>query len=310
MQTANDPQQASIMLIGIAAAALIFGGPLLLGLAGVLSPHRPVREKVRPAWDWQLTASSALWFAIAFNLTFFIQELFLALPKALLPGVQPTLFHNNHTWHGEHPLTALFQGTGVLATFASAAICARRLQRRPPVTRDMRLFLIWMIYDGLLMGLPQIVNGTVNGASDVGMAIDYLGLDGETRIIVALLSLAAVPVVALKLTPRLLSLADNPQRLAGGRARSIFMCNIATVPALLGLLLVIPFRIPREWVEVLAPPVVVTAIGIPWIQAAAWCVHGVVPATVTPLRPPRVPLMWLLGLLLVFQLLLRPGIRL
>jgi hypothetical protein len=88
------------------------------------------------------------------------------------------------------------------------------------------------------------------------------------------------------------------------------MSNIATVPALIGLLIVIPFRIPREWVEVLAPPLVVTAIGIPWMQAAAWCVHGIVPATVAPLRSPRIPLMWLLGMLLVFQLLLRPGIRL
>jgi hypothetical protein len=298
------------MMIGIAAAALLLGGPLLLGMAGVLSPHRPVREKVRPAWDWPLTANSALWFAIAFNLTFLIQELFLALPKALLPGVQPTLFHNNHTWQGEHPLTALFQGTGVLATFASAAVCAWRLRRRTPPGRDGRLFLIWMIYNGLLMGLPQIANGTVNGASDVGMAMNYLALGDDARTVLALLSLAAVPLVALKLTPALLSLADDPQRLAGGRARSIFMSNIATVPALIGLLLVIPFRIPREWAEVLLPPVVVTLIGIPWIQAAAWRVHGVVPAVVAPLRSPRVPLYWLLGMLLVFQLLLRPGIRL
>ncbi|HKD55178.1 MAG TPA: hypothetical protein VKB72_13265 [Steroidobacteraceae bacterium] len=298
------------MLIGIAAAVLLFGGPLLLGLAGVLSPHRPVRNKVRPAWDWQLMASAALWYAIAFNLTFLIQELFLALPKALLPGVHATLFHNNHTWEGTHPLTSLFQGTGVLATFASAGVCAHRLQRRPPVSRDLRLFLIWMIYDGLLMGLPQIANGTVNGASDVGMAMNYLGLGGNARVVIALIALAAVPVVALSLTPALLALADSPQRLAGGRARTLFISNIATVPALIGLLLIIPLRVPREWVEVLLPPVVVTAIGIPWIQAGAWRVHGVTPAVVAPLRPPVEPLLLLLGLLLVFQLLLRPGIRL
>ena len=297
-------------MLGIAAAVLLFGGPLLLGLAGVLSPHRPVRNKARPAWDWQLMASAALWYAIAFNLTFFIQELFLALPKALLPGVHATLFHNNHTWQGTHPLTSLFQGTGVLATFASAGVCAHRLQRRPPVSRDLRLFLIWMIYDGLLMGLPQIANGTVNGASDVGMAMNYLELGSNARVVIALMALAAVPVVALSLTPPLLALADNPQRLAGGRARSVFISNIATVPALIGLLLIIPLRVPREWVEVLLPPVVVTAIGIPWMQAGAWRVHGVTPAAVAPLRPPLEPLALLLGLLLVFQLLLRPGIRL
>jgi hypothetical protein len=298
------------MLIGIAAAVLLLGGPLLLGLGGLLSPHRPVREKVRPPWDWRLVASSALWYVLAFNLTFLIQELFLALPKGLLPGVHATLYHNNHTWQGQHSLTALFQGTGVLATFASAAVCAWRLQRRPPVSRDQRLFLIWMVYHGLLMGLPQIVNGTVNGASDVGMALDYLGLGDELRIGLALAALAAIPLVALKLIRPLLALADSPDRLAGGRARSIFIANIATVPALIGLLLVIPFRVPRDWVEVLVVPFVVTLIGIAWMQAGAWSVHGVTPAAVSPLRSPLRPLLLTLGLLLVFQLVLRPGIPL
>jgi len=297
-------------MIGLAAAVLLLGGPLLLGVAGLISPHRPVRIKVRPAWDWRLMANAALWYAIAFNLTFLIQEVFLALPKAFLPGVHATLFHNNHTWDGQNQLTALFQGTGVLATFASAGVCARRLQRRPPATRDMRLFLIWMVYCGLLMGLPQIANGTVNGESDVGMAMNYLGLGVVTRSVLALLAIIAIPVVAMKLTTPLLELADTPERLAGGRARSVFMSNVATVPALLGLLLIIPFRVPREWTEVLLPPVVVTAIGIAWLQAGAWRVHGVTPAALAPLRSPRVPLLLLLGLLLVFQLLLRPGIRL
>jgi hypothetical protein len=298
------------MLIGIAAAVLLLGGPLLLGLGGLLSPHRPHREKIRPRWDWHLMASAALWYAIAFNLTFLIQELFLVLPKAVLPGVHPTLFHNNHTWQGEHPLTSLFQGTGILATFASAGLCAQRLLRRPPLSRDARLFLIWMVYAGLLMGLPQIANGAVNDASDVGMAMNYLGLSVATRSVLALIALAAIPVVALMLTRPLLALADSPQRLAGGHARSVFISNIATVPALIGMLLVIPLRVPREWLEVLLPPLVVTAIGIPWIQAGAWRVHGVTPAALAPLRSPLRPLLLLLALLLVFQLLLRPGIRL
>ena len=285
-------------MIGLAAAVLLLGGPLLLGVAGLISPHRPVRIKVRPAWDWRLMANAALWYAIAFNLTFLIQEVFLALPKAFLPGVHATLFHNNHTWDGQNPLTALFQGTGVLATFASAGVCARRLQRRPPASRDMRLFLIWMVYCGLLMGLPQIANGTVNPESDFGMAMNFLGLGVVTRSVLALLAIIAIPVVAMKLTTPLLELADSPERLAGGRARSVFMSNVATVPALLGLLLIIPFRVPREWTEVLLPPVVVTAIGIAWLQAGAWRVHGVTPAALAQLRSPRVPL------------LLRPGIRL
>jgi hypothetical protein len=58
---------------------------------------------------------SSLLYAIAFNLTFFIQELFLVIPKSLTPGLYPTLFHNNHTWTGTNPLQDLLQGTGALA---------------------------------------------------------------------------------------------------------------------------------------------------------------------------------------------------
>ncbi len=51
-------------------------------------------------WDWTLVLQSALLCAFAFNLIFFIQELFLVVPKALTPGLRPTLFHNNHHWTG------------------------------------------------------------------------------------------------------------------------------------------------------------------------------------------------------------------
>jgi hypothetical protein len=51
--------------------------------------------------------SSALLHTLAFNLTFFVQELFLVVPKALTPGLHPTLFHNNHHWEGTSPLAAL-----------------------------------------------------------------------------------------------------------------------------------------------------------------------------------------------------------
>lgn len=54
-----------------------------------------------------------------------------------------------------------------------------------------------------------------------------------------------------------------------------FVLNIATLPALTAILLIIPFRVPRNWVEVVAVPVVVTLIGIAWIQAGAWAVDGV-----------------------------------
>jgi hypothetical protein len=84
-------------LIGIAVALVLVAGPLLLGLAGLVgsarrAPPDPSPEPSAP-WNWKLTVTSALLYTLAFNLIFFIQELFLVLPKALTPGLRPTLFH-------------------------------------------------------------------------------------------------------------------------------------------------------------------------------------------------------------------------
>ena len=299
------------MLIGIAAATLLIVGPLMLGLRGVVRSHRAQRDEWRGGarWNWRLTVSSALIYAIAFNLTFFIQELFLVLPKALLPGVTPTLFHNNHTWEGDHPLTSLFQGSGALATFASGLLCALLLRHRRAASRTWRIFLIWMTYSGLLQALPQVVVGAVYPDNDVGMAMEYLGLEPWAKTAAALAALLAIPVIALQLTPPLLGLADRPAQIESARARSAFIFGVATLPALLAILLIVPFRMPREWLEVLAPPIVVTVIGVAWMQAGAWRLRVARPDAHTPLASPLYPLGALLALLLVFQLLLRPGIR-
>jgi hypothetical protein len=264
----------------------------------------------RRASGWKLTVTSALLYAIAFNLTFFIQELFLVLPKALLPGVHATLFHNNHTWEGEHPLTHLFQGTGALATLISGGVCVYLVRCRPPATGVARLLLIWMAYNGLLQALVQVLIGALNPGNDVGMAMAYLGLGAAAKTLAALLALAAIVAVALTLTRPLLGLADSPARLATAHARSTFMFRVGTLPALIGVLLIIPFRVPRELIEVLVPPVVDTVTGIVWMQAFAWRVRGAKPAGVLPTAAPLYAAGALIALLLVFQLVLRPGIRL
>jgi hypothetical protein len=56
-------------------------------------------------------------------------------------------------------------------------------------------------------------------------------------------------------------------------------------------------------------PVVVTAIGIAWLQAGAWRLSGVKAQGGSGAGSTAYLLSALLLLLLVFQLLLRPGIR-
>ena len=295
--------------IGIAALLILVVGPLLLGLWGLVRTRRVPADAAALPWNWKLTAVSALLYTLAFNLTFFLQELFLVLPKAFTPGLRPTLFHNNHAWDGDNPLAALFQGTGALAILLSGIVCVLLLRRGIGRSVTARLFLVWMAYCGCFMALPQVVVGALSTGSDVGMAMEYLRLDPIAKTMLALVALAAMPPLALWLVRPLLGLADDAAQVASVGARTRFMFQVATLPALVGILMVIPFRVPREPVEVVMVPLVVSVIGIAWIQAGAWRIEASRTAGILRTGSIAYPLGAVLFVLLVFQVLLRPGIR-
>ena len=307
MEPAAHFMQSRETLILTSAALVLVGGPSLLGLAGLIGA-RGVRMEPVP-WNWRLTITSALLYVLAFNLTFFIQELFLVLPKAFTPGLRPTLFHNNHGWEGDHPLAKLFQGTGALATFLTAAICAALLRREPRHWNTIRLFLTWMAYSGFFMSLPQVVVGAIVPQNDVGMAMDYLGLGATAKTVAAVVALAMIPPLALWLTRQLLSLAENPACIADARARTRFIFQVATLPALAANLLIIPFRVPREWIEVIIVPAVVTLVGITWMQSGAWRIRAVNAGGRLGDRSIVYSVAAVVILLLFFQLVLRPGVH-
>jgi hypothetical protein len=293
-------------LILIATALVVVLCPLLLALLGILRV-RSEPPATAVAWDWRLVALSTLLYIVAFNLVFFVQELFLVLPKAFTPGLQPTLFHNNHLWDGGHPLASLFQGTGVVATFLLGLICLLRLRGDAGQSLAARLFLLWVAYCGVFMALPQVVVGALSGGSDVGMAMEYFKLGANAKAVAALVALAVIPLFAREFSRQLLGLA--PTQLANAGARSRFVFQVATLPALLAIVLVLPFRVPREWLEVVFLPVVVFVAGMSWIQAGAWRLRDVVPQPLSRTFMLAYPLAVAVALLLVFQLVLRPGIR-
>jgi len=268
-----------------------------------------VHNGVMTRWNWKLTVASALLYALAFNLVFFIQELFLVLPKAFTPGLRPTLFHNNHTWEGDHPLAKLFQGTGALATAITAMVCAVLLRRGWGRSASARLFLIWIVYNGLFQSMPQVVIGAFVPANDVGMAMDYFSLSGPFRTAAAVTALVAMPVVGTLLTRPVLSLAQDAGEIDSAAARAGFTFRLATLPALLAIPLIIPFRVPREWIEVVMVPLVVTVIGVAWMQVGACLVTNVnARGSVGAVSVVRLAGA-LVALLLVFQLVLRHGVR-
>lgn len=295
----------SATIIAIASACSLLLGPLAAGIAGWMRHRTEARPSSAPAIAGHPVIVSTLACTLAFNLTFFIQELFLVLPKALTPGLEPTLFHNNHAWTGSHPLAELFQGTGAAATLLSATLCAALLARGAGRTLASRLFLLWMTYCGFMMALPQLVVGALSGASDLGRALGYLQVHSAARLALALLALAAMPWIAWRLARGFLALSASMPGSAG--LRSGWLLRVVTLPALLSVALIVPFRVPREVIEVIVVPFAVMVAGVPWMQAsAAW--HTAVVS-----RPARdgglaVVLVATLVLLALFQGVLRRGI--
>jgi hypothetical protein len=243
----------------------------------------------------RLALCSALLYTLAFNLTFFIQELFLVVPKALTPGLRPTLFHNNHTWDGDNPLASLFQGTGALATIISGIVCLLLLRGDRVRSTTLRLFLIWMAFHGFFQALPQFFIGALVPGNDVGMAMDYFHLPQAAKWIAASVAVLAMVPIAARLTRHLLGVSHE-------------FYTIALFPAFAALPLIVAFRVPREMLEVLLPPVLVTIVGLTAINTIWWRLRK---ASVPP-EPQAVsiayPFVAVVALLLAFQLVLRPGI--
>jgi hypothetical protein len=260
-------------------------------------------------FEWRLTISSWLLYALAFNLVFFLQELFLVLPKALTPGLYPTLFHNNQTWTGQDPLQDLLQGTGAVSIFLIGTIFAFLLHSRPERSTTHHLFIFWMAYQGLFQSLPQVVIGGMNPSNDVGMAMNYLGLGRADKAVAGFVALGVMAAAGLWLGPHLLSLAPDSAQIHTRSKRAGFIFRIGVLPAFAGIILIVPFRMPRNLVELILWPLIVTFAGTLWLQLSARRITRVrycgrpKPASIF------LPFWALVILVLIFQLILRPGIR-
>ena len=141
-------------LFAIIYPLIFLGVPIAIGLLGWVRCRGEPRI-AEPLVARRTILLSVLTYTLAFNITFFIQELFLVVPKAFTPGLRPTLYHNNHNWEGTHPLESLFQGTGAAAIFLSGLVFAWLAKRGAGKTEAKRLFVLWMAYNGLFQSLPQ-----------------------------------------------------------------------------------------------------------------------------------------------------------
>ena len=242
-------------------------------------------------------AASTLLCALAFSLTFFIQEVGLVVPKALVPGLDPILYHNDHDWRGDAPVAELLQGGGAIATLLSGLAFLWLAGRIGPDRPAWRLFAFWMAFQGLFQALSQAAVGSLIAGNDVGRALTYMGIGPLARL--ALLPLAVIGLFAAGR-----ALARRYPLVTGRPDRATALALLATLA--LATLLTIPFRVPREPVEVVLIPLVVHVVGLGWLTLGL--------ATTTAAQPPpgaaglAIPAAALAAVLAFFQLVLRPGV--
>lgn len=275
------------LMLAIAVAPLIAGILLLKPASATISR------------SFRATATSALLCALAFNLTFFWQELWLALPKALVPGLHPILYHNDHNWRGTAPIAELLQGSGAIATLTSGLFFLMLAGWWSSTT--WCAFCFWMAFQGLFQALTQLAIGTILPGNDVGRALAYLQFGAAARMALLALAVAATAAagVALARIAPAQADADGYDRRFAAWALIIV---VAAIPP------IIPFRLPRNPIEVALIPLIVNLTGAAWLVLGSALTRRTDVAAATPSAGPTGPALALVLLLAFFQLVLRPGI--
>lgn len=257
--------------------------------------------------SWPLIINSAVLYALAFNLIFFIQELFLTLGKKWL-GLKAFLYHNNHDWEGSHPMERLAQGYGAVAILITGIICLVIARRMKTSVHWLHLFFLWMSFQGFAQSIPQFITANSAPDTDTGQAFTYLGIGDTAGIIITIAGIIAMLVIGASYSRYLLQLAPTTEQTDKPAKRFGYIFKIAVAASLIGIVLIIPFRI-MPWSRAFAP-IGVTLISIPMVFANAWKVTAINPIGNDVNRKIfLVPIVILVIVLLLFQLILAKGVE-
>ncbi len=282
--------------------------PLVWGSYGYFKT-RKVSNNALPAdrrSATNLIINSAVLYALAFNIIFFIQELFLALGKRWL-GLKATLYHNNHNWEGNHPMESLAQGYGAASIFVAGLLFLFIAYQTKRSDHWSHVFILWLAFQGLAQSIPQFITGKVAADTDTGQAFTYLGIGEGLGILISIAGIIAMLYLCMLFSKYFLRLAPTVQAVSTASARSGYLFRIAVLASLIGIVLIIPFRI-MPWDRAIAP-VMVTLISIPMVFAHGWRVS--ITETINSRIHHKiltVPVVLLLILLLIFQLVLAKGV--
>ncbi len=286
--------------------AVLLAGPIVWGVLNWLKYGRNSAPKL-PV-NYITLINSAVLYALAFNVIFFLQELFLVLGKKAL-GLKAFLYHNDHNWEGEHPMAPLMQGSGALAIFLTGLICLVIFRFNRHSRSSWMLFVLWLAFHGLIQSIPQVMVAYFDEGTDVGQAlVGYLHLSQTALLILAITSMVAIAMTSIWMGRQLLGFAPAAVNLSQPKVKLKYIQLIAVGAGFAGSLLVVPFRIFP--ISQAITPFIVFAVSIPWVWSSAAMIHPV-KRNSNSLNDTINwgPMAWLLLLLAFFRLVLAPGLE-
>lgn len=292
-----------MILVRIFFTFLILG-PILIG---IWNYYRFKKEDPSKATFWTIMINSAVAYAIAYNLIFFAQELFLVLGKKWL-GLTSYLYHNNHSWDGYHEKETLMQGSGALGIFILGLIFLWMFQRIRNNKTQWKLVILWMAFHGLIQSIPQLMVAYFDPNTDLGQATTYLQLSNSIMVLLAILSIVGLALISRWFCSPLISFAPSSVNFDRPREKTRFILFIAVGAALAGSVLIVPFRI-FPWSQVISP-VIIFLFAIPWILTSASTTKNVQKISAPVGEKVLIsPILILTVLLILFRIVLAPGVE-
>lgn len=285
-------------------------GPVVLAIYGYFK-GRSQKQNLPPldSAKWNavpMIINSAVLYALAYNLIYFVQELFLALGKHWI-GLKAYLYHNNHNWEGSDPRDALMQGLGALSIFILGALLLLIFFKIRHASKWTSLFILWLAHNGLIQSLPQLSSVPMGRDTDVGQSITYLQLGESMEFLLCYLSVLMIIALSYGFSKWFLSFTPAEIDLSRihTRFRSIFL--IVVLPALIGTVIIFPYKIFPIDRYFMAPSLLL--VSIPAIFGFSWLIKKTKRiGSEANERILIMPIVLSLLLLLFFQFILAPGI--
>lgn len=153
-----------------------------------------------------------------------------------------------------------------------------------------------------------IYNSKIATDTDTGQAFTYLGIGDGLGLFISAACIILMLWLGILFSRFLLQLAPVKGDTVTASGRFGYLWKIAVLASLLGIILIIPFRI-MPWNRALAP-VFVTLLSVPILFSNAWKLKG--SKTLDNEVNEKIfllPIIFLVVLLLIFQLVLAKGIE-